>query len=300
MSRSFDETSFTGPLADQDRAVADLLETGDHPERRRLAAAGRADEDHELVVLDHQLERIDRAGPVGIDLRDLLELNRSHTGLLCASDRHQPLIAPPSPAPAQERALEDQEADDRHERGDEQRGQEDAELASAPGSSAGAPRAAARSGFVSTSSGQRKSFHDARTANTETTPRIGLRHRQHDRDEQPERPGTVDPRRLEDLARQVVEEALHEHDVEGARAGRQPDRPVAVDERVVDQRRVHDLDVERHEQHDRRHEQRRQQRAPMITRAYRGRSTESANPPVVATTIWTNHEPIASTTVFQK
>ena len=29
------------------------------------------------------------------------------------------------------------------------------------------------SGFVSTSNGQRKSFQDARTANTETTPRIG-------------------------------------------------------------------------------------------------------------------------------
>ena len=29
------------------------------------------------------------------------------------------------------------------------------------------------SGFVSTSNGQRKSFHDASTANTETTPRIG-------------------------------------------------------------------------------------------------------------------------------
>ena len=29
-------------------------------------------------------------------------------------------------------------------------------------------------GFVSTSSGQRKSFHDASTAKTETTPRIGF------------------------------------------------------------------------------------------------------------------------------
>ena len=40
----------------------------------------------------------------------------------------------------------------------------------------------------------------------------------------------------------------------------QPDRPVAVDEGMVDERRVHDLDVERDEQHDRRDEQRRQQR----------------------------------------
>ena len=38
----------------------------------------------------------------------------------------------------------------------------------------------------------------------------------------------------------------------------------------------------------------------MITLPYLGRSTESAKPPVVATTIWTSHEPNASTTVFQK
>ena len=35
-------------------------------------------------------------------------------------------------------------------------------------------------------------------------------------------------------------------------------------------------------------------------RAYLGRSTESAKPPVVATMIWTSQEPIAMTTVFQK
>ena len=34
--------------------------------------------------------------------------------------------------------------------------------------------------------------------------------------------------------------------------------------------------------------------------AYRGRSTESAKPPVVATTICTAQEPNAITTVFQK
>ena len=35
---------------DQDVAVGDLLEPGDHPEQRRLAAAGGADEDDELAV----------------------------------------------------------------------------------------------------------------------------------------------------------------------------------------------------------------------------------------------------------
>ena len=71
---------------------------------------------------------------------------------------------------------------------------------------------------------------------------------------------------------------LHEHDVEGARAGGQPDRPVAVDERVVDQRRVHDLEVERHEQHDRRARTASPAARPVRIVPYRGRSTESAKP----------------------
>jgi hypothetical protein len=42
------------PIADPDLAFRDLLETGDHPERRRLPAARRADENHELAVLGLQ------------------------------------------------------------------------------------------------------------------------------------------------------------------------------------------------------------------------------------------------------
>src|SRR3954467_4774261 len=41
-------------------------------------------------------------------------------------------------------------------------------------------------------------------------------------------------------------------------------------------------------------------RRPLISFAYFGRSTERANPPVVATTICTAHEPAARKTVFQK
>ena len=40
------------PLADADLARGDVLEPGDHAQQRRLAAAGRADEDDELAVLD--------------------------------------------------------------------------------------------------------------------------------------------------------------------------------------------------------------------------------------------------------
>ena len=62
---------------------------------------------------------------------------------------------------------------------------------------------------------------------------------------------------------------------------------------------MHDLDVERDDQDDDRDEERRQQQ-PYTKRPHAGRSTDSTNAPVVATTIWQSHEPNASTTVFQK
>ncbi len=43
-------------LADPQRALGDLLEAGDHPQRRRLAAPGRPDEHHELAVGDLEVE----------------------------------------------------------------------------------------------------------------------------------------------------------------------------------------------------------------------------------------------------
>ena len=59
-------------VADADLAVADLLEAGEHPQRGRLAAAGRPDEDHQLGVLDLELEVVHGLRPVGIDLGDVL------------------------------------------------------------------------------------------------------------------------------------------------------------------------------------------------------------------------------------
>ena len=100
-------------------------------------------------------------------------------------------------------------------------------------------------------------------ANTETTPRIGLRHRQHDRPEQPERPGAVGaapprtPRAAAASKNRFTSRMLNAF----ARR-RQPHREVVVEQRhVAEQRRVHDREVQRHEQHDRRDEQRREDRA---------------------------------------
>jgi hypothetical protein len=59
--------------ADLDHALADLLEAGDHAQQRRLAAARRADEDHELALADLQVDVLDRAEPVPVDLGDVLQ-----------------------------------------------------------------------------------------------------------------------------------------------------------------------------------------------------------------------------------
>ena len=64
--------------ADPHRPRGDVLEPGDHPQRRRLAAARRADEDDELAVLDLEVELLDGARPVGVDLGQLVELDRGH------------------------------------------------------------------------------------------------------------------------------------------------------------------------------------------------------------------------------
>ena len=47
-------------VADQDLARVDLLEAGEHAQGRGLAAAGRADEDEELAVVDLQVQLVER------------------------------------------------------------------------------------------------------------------------------------------------------------------------------------------------------------------------------------------------
>ena len=52
------------PVADHDAALGDLLEPGDHPQQRRLPAAGRPDEDHELAVTDVERDGVEGRDPV--------------------------------------------------------------------------------------------------------------------------------------------------------------------------------------------------------------------------------------------
>jgi hypothetical protein len=65
-------------VADPDLAVADLLQAGQHPQRRRLPAAGRPDEHHELAVGDLEVEVVDGLRPVRVDLRHLVVRDLGH------------------------------------------------------------------------------------------------------------------------------------------------------------------------------------------------------------------------------
>jgi hypothetical protein len=53
---------------DEDGALADVFEAGDHPQRGGLAAAGWADQHHEFLVLDFQVRVVHRRDVAGIDL----------------------------------------------------------------------------------------------------------------------------------------------------------------------------------------------------------------------------------------
>ena len=66
------------PVTDGDRAATDALETRDHPERGRLAATGRPDQDDELTVLDVEVEVGHGEGAVGVFLRHLIQHDLCH------------------------------------------------------------------------------------------------------------------------------------------------------------------------------------------------------------------------------
>ena len=69
------------PLADPQLAGGDLLEAGDHPQARRLAAARRSDQDHEFAVVDLEVEVVHRQD-VAIFLGDVIERDSRHSQFL--------------------------------------------------------------------------------------------------------------------------------------------------------------------------------------------------------------------------
>ena len=66
-------------LADRDRAARYLLEAGDHPQQRRLAAARRPDEDEELAAADRERDVVDGDHAAGEDLADVVEDDLGHS-----------------------------------------------------------------------------------------------------------------------------------------------------------------------------------------------------------------------------
>ena len=69
-------------VADAQLAVGDVLEPGDHPQRGRLAAARRADEDDELAVLDLEAHVLDGLEAVGVALGESVQRDLGHCALL--------------------------------------------------------------------------------------------------------------------------------------------------------------------------------------------------------------------------
>src|SRR4029078_7235310 len=64
-------------VTDLQLAGGDLLEAGDHPEAGRLAASGRAHQDHELAVVDGEVHVLDDVH-VAVGLVDVLERHGRH------------------------------------------------------------------------------------------------------------------------------------------------------------------------------------------------------------------------------
>ena len=64
------------PAADPEHAGGDVLEAGDHPQQRGLAAAGGADEDDELAVVDREIDAADDLDPAEM----LLDVAEGETG----------------------------------------------------------------------------------------------------------------------------------------------------------------------------------------------------------------------------
>jgi hypothetical protein len=63
---------------DRDPARGHLLQPGEHPQERRLPAAGGADEHDELAVVDLQADVVDCGDPARKLLRHVLELDLGH------------------------------------------------------------------------------------------------------------------------------------------------------------------------------------------------------------------------------
>ena len=66
------------PVADEELAVADVLQAGDHPQGGGLAAAGGAYQDDKLLVLDLQVQVRYNSDAAGVGFSDVLKGDACH------------------------------------------------------------------------------------------------------------------------------------------------------------------------------------------------------------------------------
>ena len=78
MPRSRDGRSLTSLPSIVSSPCEIVLEPGDHPQQRRLAAAGGADEDHEVAVLDVEVDTLD-GDELAVDLDEVAQGDRRHS-----------------------------------------------------------------------------------------------------------------------------------------------------------------------------------------------------------------------------
>ena len=77
MPRCDGGTSLTCAVGDVHLAAGDFLKAGDHPQQRRLSAAGRTDKHDELALLDIQIDAMDDIHRA-VGLADILQLQPCH------------------------------------------------------------------------------------------------------------------------------------------------------------------------------------------------------------------------------
>src|SRR5262249_15277002 len=75
--------------ADDDLAARDLLEPGDHPQERRLAAARGTDDDDELAVRHVDVHAVDHL-VAGVALPDIAQFDSGHGGIGYFSESTRP------------------------------------------------------------------------------------------------------------------------------------------------------------------------------------------------------------------
>ena len=70
------------PVADQEPAVADLLQSGHAAQRCRLATSGRSHQDQELAIVDLEVEVVHGEDVAGIALDHVVKGHRGHRTML--------------------------------------------------------------------------------------------------------------------------------------------------------------------------------------------------------------------------